>query len=176
MKRFLSFLIVLCVYITSYAQTEHVKFMGIPIDGTINQFQQKLKEKGVTYNQRASQSVEAGVRLFKGKFADENAYITVLYDKQSKIVYSAAASFELQTKDIAFAKMKTLITFLNEKYVFNESRSTSEELHFLVPNKDCTDAIGDVMLYYQYNYEYDVHLVFVQYLDFSNGKKYMDNQ
>lgn len=48
MKLFiLSLLLSVCTICS--AQTEHMKFMGIPIDGTVDSFVAKLKNKGFTY-------------------------------------------------------------------------------------------------------------------------------
>ena len=47
-------LLLTCLFafpILSVAQSqEHLKFMGIPLDGTITQFQAKLQAKGVNYD------------------------------------------------------------------------------------------------------------------------------
>jgi hypothetical protein len=51
----LFYLIILSVH----AQTEHAKFMGIPINTTITQFQQKLQAKGINYDQAASRELGA---------------------------------------------------------------------------------------------------------------------
>ena len=49
MKKIISVFFVLCICLSVSAQ-EHMKFMGIPLDGTIDNFALKLKEKGVTYD------------------------------------------------------------------------------------------------------------------------------
>ena len=46
------------------AQTDHLKFMGIPIDGTLNSFVQKLKDKGCTYIGQ-----QDGLAILSGEFA-----------------------------------------------------------------------------------------------------------
>ena len=43
----LSLLLAVCTVCS--AQTNHMKFKGIPIDGTLNSFVQKLKDKGYTF-------------------------------------------------------------------------------------------------------------------------------
>ena len=47
MKKYITLIILSLLAITIHAQTEHAKFMGIPINGTITQFQQKLQAKGI---------------------------------------------------------------------------------------------------------------------------------
>ena len=55
--------------IASSAQSNvHIKFMGIPVTGTIAQFQAKLVAKGCTYNKVASASISNGTRAFNGTF------------------------------------------------------------------------------------------------------------
>ena len=63
MKRLLLFML-LSVCMLCSAQTNHMKFKGIPMEGTLNSFVQKLKQKGYT-----SLGQENGVALLKGEFA-----------------------------------------------------------------------------------------------------------
>lgn len=46
------------------AQTNHMKFKGIPMEGTLNSFVQKLKDKGFTYI-----GAQDGMAILKGEFA-----------------------------------------------------------------------------------------------------------
>ena len=57
MKKILSIFFALFVCLSLSAQ-EHMKFMGIPLDGTIDNFTLKLKAKGVAYD--AAKSKVAG--------------------------------------------------------------------------------------------------------------------
>ena len=54
-----------------YAQTNHMKFKGIPMEGTLNSFVQKLKEKGYTYLGQ-----QEGMALLKGEFAATICHIS----------------------------------------------------------------------------------------------------
>lgn len=47
-----------------YAQNEHLKFKGVPIDGTRNEFVQKMKAAGFTYL-----GIEEDITFLKGDFA-----------------------------------------------------------------------------------------------------------
>ncbi len=58
----LSLLLAVCTVCSG--QTTHMKFKGIPMEGTLNSFVQKLKEKGYTYLGQ-----EDGMALLKGEFA-----------------------------------------------------------------------------------------------------------
>ena len=58
----ISLLLAVCTVCS--AQTNHMKFKGIPIEGTLDSFVQKLKSKGFTYLGQ-----QDGMALLKGEFA-----------------------------------------------------------------------------------------------------------
>ena len=70
------------VVATAYAQKEpHLKFMGIPLDGTINQFQSKLTAKGIRVDVALNKNIGVGARAFKGTFSGKDAQVFVYYDE-----------------------------------------------------------------------------------------------
>ena len=69
--------------------TKHLKYMGIPINGTITQFQAKLIAKGCVHDKLTSNSLGVGCRAFKGHFIDNKVSIFVYYDESTKIVYKS---------------------------------------------------------------------------------------
>ena len=57
--------LMLCITSICYAQEcSHMKFMGIPMEGSVQQFVSKLKAKGLTY-----MTTSDGISLLKGEFA-----------------------------------------------------------------------------------------------------------
>ena len=64
MKQFIIALFLLISSSVCIAQTEHMKFKGIPIDGPLNSFVQKLKDKGFSYI-----GTRDGIALLEGEFA-----------------------------------------------------------------------------------------------------------
>lgn len=49
MKKILVIMMAIMMYVTSFAQTtEHMKFKGVPMEGTLQTFTNKLKAKGFT--------------------------------------------------------------------------------------------------------------------------------
>ena len=91
MKKSIILLVISILAFCSPVQAHHLKFMCIPLNGTITQFQQKLTAKGVKHNKQTSQMIPAGVRAFNGTFAGEKADIYVYYNLSSKVVYRAKA-------------------------------------------------------------------------------------
>ena len=63
MKKIISIFFALCMCLSISAQ-EHMKFMGIPLDGTIDNFTLKLKVKGVTYDVAKSKICNGEVKEF----------------------------------------------------------------------------------------------------------------
>ena len=115
MKKIISILFALCVCLLISAQ-EHMKFMGIPLDGTIENFALKLKAKGVTYDAAESKSADAGTRIFHGKFMGEKARFVVFYNYKSKIVFSTAVELNYPTVESAHTPFVNLNDQLQQKY------------------------------------------------------------
>ena len=80
---------------STYAQ-EHLKFMGIPIDGTIDNFQKQLATKDIVVEKSVNKNVGVGMRIFKGRFAGKTCFIAAQYS-QSKTVYSVMATYVSKT-------------------------------------------------------------------------------
>ena len=68
MKKNIILLVISILAMCVPAQADHLKFMGIPLTGTITQFQLKLAAKGVKYDKAMSQQLPTGVRMFNGTF------------------------------------------------------------------------------------------------------------
>lgn len=160
-------------------QAEHLKFMGIPLTGTITQFQQKLAAKGVTYNKRASESAEVGVRCFNGSFAGSKANFVVWYNPSTKIVYGAKAVYPCTSKKDRDQKFEELKSMLSMKYA-EESAGSETKDGFEYYTINVTDETGEfligVITLYQSRGDYpydDYDYVQVEYLDAEN---YMKNQ
>ncbi len=79
------------IALTSYAQSssEHLTFKGIPIEGSMTEFCQKLKAKGFT-----SISDENDLALFVGDFTGRNATIGVTATDDGKSVFAVTVFFD----------------------------------------------------------------------------------
>ena len=115
MKKIISVFFVLCLCMAASAQ-QHMKFMGIPLDGTIDDFSVKLKAKGVTYDATESKAAGKGIRKFCGTFMGEKATFTVFYNYKSKIVFSAVAELYYPTVESAHTPFVNLNDQLQQKY------------------------------------------------------------
>ncbi len=116
MKRFLSFFVMLVLTLGAMAQTQHMKFMGIPLNGTISAFHQKLVAKGCKHDVEVSNAVGAGSRVFAGTFFGEKADIYVYYNAKTKVVYRAKACIKRSSEDNIIRKYNEVKSALEEKY------------------------------------------------------------
>lgn len=64
MKQFIITIFMTAIVAVASAQTNHMKFKGVPMEGTLNSFVQKLKDKGFTYIGQKD-----GTAILKGEFA-----------------------------------------------------------------------------------------------------------
>lgn len=89
-KLIVSFAFVL-IALTSYAQggSEHLAFKGIPIEGSMTKFCQKLKAKGFT-----SIGSENNLALFMGDFTGRNATIGVTATDDGENVFAVTVLFD----------------------------------------------------------------------------------
>ena len=115
MKKIISVLFAICLCMAASAQ-QHMKFMGIPLDGTIDDFSMKLRSKGVTYDAAESKAAGKGIRKFCGTFMGEKATFTVFYNYKSKIVFSAVAELYYPTVESAHTPFVNLNDQLQQKY------------------------------------------------------------
>lgn len=197
MKRIALFLCSLFISLTILAQgNAHLKFMGIPITGTITQFQSKLTQKGCTYDKSTSSVISAGTRAFKGTFVGFKVDIYAYYDTNTKIVYRVKAVISGTSEDLAEQHYNKIKSLLSQKYgtdyMQTDTKEGKESVSFLCL-KNLNDEVdlssqtlfdvanGDIDLYITQDeetwvrapYNYNVH---IDYNDFINTDKHSNQQ
>jgi hypothetical protein len=88
MKKIVFTLIALCFALNSIAQ-EHLTFKGIPIEGSMTSFCEKLKSKGLT-----QVGADNNITFFIGDFTGRNATIGVGATDDGKSVFSVVVIFD----------------------------------------------------------------------------------
>ena len=152
------------------ANSEHMKFMGIPIDGTVDAFQEKLAARGITLNKRINADIPAGGRLFKGNFAGYNARIYVYYDENTKIVYRVKVSISERDENTLEKKYDEFKGMISRKYRGTENISDFYGHEYYSVQTD----IGLIQLYVGAFVENDepVSSIDLDYTDSINQEKY----
>ena len=98
MKKLIVLFMLLMLLSSGYAQ--HLKFEGIPIDGSITNFQKQLSSKGININNTKSKDAPIGQRIFNGRFHGYNSEITVFYGRKSKVVYKVEVVIVSKKKEV----------------------------------------------------------------------------
>jgi len=183
MKRIIAiFICLLAVVVSVSAQSpkgtsDHLKFMGIPITGTINHFQQKLIAKGCKISDR-NKYASAGKRMFSGSFSGEQAEICIFYDRNTKIVYRAKAILLRISKNTATDKYDSFKYKLTQKYGsgYIGENDGYESIYFISSDPSTNTPLGSIDLfitkddtYLLYPLEYGLH---IDYHDYQNSQKH----
>lgn len=114
MKNVLLVVIALLLSVSLNAQTivEHMKFKGIPIDGTLNEFSKQMKQKGFSYK-----GTEDGMALFEGEFAATKGCTVFAVTKSTNVVHKVAVAFpDCDTWSCLSNKYESLKDMLTQKY------------------------------------------------------------
>lgn len=179
MKKTLSLLICCLIALNLFAQKEHLKFMGIPLNGTITAFQSKLQAKGVRYDQKTSSQLSVGCRAFNGAFSGEKATIFVYYNEKTKIVYRAKAVITYSNKDIGERRLDDFKQMLKAKYANGLMEDGEQDGHpslsIMIPDSKEEWTLGYVSLYMTdppYSFMDDVNL----HLDYEDKANHLDNK
>ena len=183
MKKLFILLVLSIITLNSFAQTEspHLTFKGVPIDGTLNEYIQKMKQKGFTYL-----GTEDGVALLKGDFAAyKGCTIGVVTLKQQDLVSKITVIFpNCETWGALSRNYNSLKEMLTEKYGepaevvekfegYSEPRDDGQRMHELGMDRCKFVTIfetpkGTIQLSIGHN-SFDASFVILSYFDKING-------
>ena len=114
MKKIILTLSFLVILISSFAQSsEHLKFKGVPIDGTLNEYVAKMKQAGFYH-----EGTEDGVALLSGEFAGySDCVVGVKTLQKLNLVHEIVVLFPSQDKWAGLIyDYERLKTMLSKKY------------------------------------------------------------
>lgn len=114
MKKFVIALILLGALSVCEANGQHLKFLGIPLDGQISEFDKQLQKKG--YKRDYSDDDAVGRKVYDGSFLGEKAKIVVYYNEKLNKVYSAKAYYSNLSEKHAKEKFENIKSLLIKKY------------------------------------------------------------
>lgn len=175
MKKYL--LLILCTLFISVSlsaqskSNQHLKFMGIPINGSITNFQNKLIAKGFKYDKATSKAIEGPTRYYDGQFAGETAQLIVYYNRDQKFVYRVKVVIERSSEEQIKTLMNSFRNQLVEKYSTYAEEGTYEgnESYYIPLNT------GWVDLFYVYNIYSIGYSLHIDYWDEENYNKNRKN-
>lgn len=150
MKKIISVLFALFICLSISAQ-EHMKFMGIPLDGTIENFALKLKAKGVTYDAVKSRAMGPGCKLYNGTFMGEKSTFMVFFNAKSRVVFGVSVEMSYSSVELAFTPFKNIVEQLKKKYpkaVYEASKDSEGDANgfaFHIPDEAEKKRIGIII-------------------------------
>lgn len=179
MRKLLFAMMCMMLGAAAMAQTEHLKFKGIPMDCSVDEMARKLQAKGFKYEQKLD-----GVVLMKGTFAGSpNCSITLLpVDGSTKIRRIGVSFPDCENWRCLEDKYSDLKDLLTQKYNLpisierfdSYSEPTNDGYKMTLVNLDRCKYQSDfyanngtIILYIATGYEAHVHLI---YEDAANAK------
>lgn len=108
-------IIILCLCYTQAFSEEHLKFLGFPIDGSVNEYALKLKSKGF-YVSPENYYAGKGLRVMEGPFLGDTESFGLHYDPDTKIMYSVTFVHSFLKEEDAQELYDKLKSLLQEKH------------------------------------------------------------
>ncbi len=174
MKKLILLAVVLLLGLSSVSAQQHLKFMGIPIDGNIEAFTAKLKAKGLTIDPNNKNNKDAS-RWFNGTFFDYDAWFIVDYARKTKNVYQVMAKICSGEERKTCENVKNQIAdVIKSKYIYRYEVSKSmngDDIDVYYIYDEQSNYIGEIYLgIHKLDWEIGYHLC-VAYKDDVNYKK-----
>ena len=195
MKKIL-FVAMMCLISTFViAQNDHLKFSGIPLDGTVSQFHNKIIQKGYKYDAEMTKRLTGG-RAYVGVFAGEQSDIYVYYDLKTSKVYRVKVVISSLSESLAKQKFESMVSRLKNKYTENNSLyddskdSNFVDSYLILPLRDkynefltaWGNSYGGISIFitesadkYNYPYHYSLHIDYEDQLNSDAHRKSIED-
>lgn len=132
MKRLIILIISFLCFTQAFSE-EHLKFLGLPIDGTVNKYAANLISKGFRISQK-NKYASKGLRVMEGPFLDNTEEFGLHYDhdtqKMWNVTFVRSCFTEEETKEL-YDKLESLIrekhfeatykTDIDKSYIYSSS-------------------------------------------------------
>lgn len=181
MKKILT---VLLLMIAVCVQAQHLKFMNIPLDGTIDNFQAKLATKGITPDRALNAKSPVGLRSFKGTFCGYKAEFHAYYNTKTKVVYRCKACISDSNESYITRIYDEIKELLSDKYDYSCDKEGKQDGYdsysMLIMNDgdeycDWDTSLGIIDLYIS-EYEYLLDKEYTLHIDYTDRRNHEKNQ
>lgn len=177
MKRIIFILLLLCAFAAS-AQT-HLEFNGIPIDGPVSAFTERIKKIGYVVDP-SSKRMLAGQRWFDDP--ERAVTVCVSYDVKSKNVFAVTQIFQFDNSMACRRFFDGMKNRLSSRYAETDScgsgvMESADGLPFYgvdVNNADC-EWLGTITCRIDYDPTVpEIMFVCLEFSDAANSQKYLN--
>lgn len=144
---------------------QHMKFMGIPIDGNVNMFASKLMSKGFSISPK-NKKTGVGKRLMKGRFYDQEVDLCIIYIPLTKIVYGVVIRFHNSNRTILERMMEDIGDSVKEKYICKEEEGKTNAgydttIYYIYEESNQNKLIGKINMGVKFDdWDYELFLVY----------------
>ena len=114
MKRLIILIISFLCFTQAFSE-EHLKFLGFPIDGAVNEYASKLMSKGF-YISPDNEYASKGLRVMEGPFLGNTESFGLHYDTDTKKMYSVVFCHSFFKEEEAKELYDKLESLLHEKH------------------------------------------------------------
>ncbi len=179
MKKLVFFVLALLLGLASTSAQQHLKFMGIPIDGNIENFTAKLKAKGLTIHPD-NKTLTEPVRAFKGVFFDHEATIWAHYTRKNRTVYRVTVRIcKNSSKEVCKNVKEQIEDVIQSKYQteYKEGESMGGDkldMYNIFNNDD--ECLGQIYLGIYSNNLFDGYYLIITYEDMVNNLKEIESK
>lgn len=161
MKRLLFVTLLYCAITVCVAQ--NISFLGVPLEGYINTFSEKLATKGIKTNRAISDKLDEGARAYDVTFFKYPCLARVEYNPFTKNVFEGVLMFQITSSLTDFTQfMEYFAIQIRDKYnkglfkleYFEEEYNSYPSDHYIIYSTKNNKKVGEVFLYMDIK-EYD---------------------
>lgn len=177
MKRFIILIISFLCFTQAFSE-EHLKFLGFPIDGTVNEYASKLMSKGF-YISPDNEYASKGLRVMEGPFLVNTESFGLHYDTDTKKMYSVVFCHSFFKKEEAKELYDKLESLLHEKH--NEATYESPLVGSFVSSCSFQSNKGIItLIIIEQDYDYQVKMSYTDRINYipvykKNHQKNLDD-
>ncbi len=187
MKRIVLFIVATFFMLGLAAQTPHLKFMGIPLDGTIDDFQEQLIQKGFILDEEYNKKyVTFNYRYKNGILWGEEVSLYLQVNPSTKIICCVLAEISSKDEDYLMGiynkfKQKVADTYANYSTILHTDFFRGRECrHYEIKDGREETLIGDVYITIAEDPVYDstteIKTLSIKFQDFANFHKRAENR
>lgn len=148
----------IAVLCSSHAQ--HLEFMGIPVNGSIEAFDAKLKAKGFVKSEEFGMENTRTEKWYDGRFAGDDV-VLIVCSTRTNIVYGTSVLQYFEVLDDVKTKWGYYVSVIEDKYkdkIVNKKIQGTNDIRYEM-------ELGDIVVFYTRSnfkdYKYELYLMYI---------------
>ena len=163
MKRLIILIISFLCFTQAFSE-EHLKFLGFPIDGTVNEYAAKLISKGFRVSPK-NKYANKGLRVMEGPFLGNTEEFGLHYDPNTKKMWSVTFVHSCFTEEEAKELYDKLESLIREKH-FEATYKTDIDKSYIYSCSFKSD-VGIISLgIKEYDFKYRINITYCDRINY----------